>query len=190
MKTQMIRGWIGLILASLVLAACAAQGAQAPTPTSGEPGLPNPASAYCEEKGYRLEIRTAEDGSQSGVCVFPDGSECDEWAFYRGECGPAATNAGAEDPSKGKPTIDPQVREKIGEAARAKLAEWLKVDASAIEVAELESTLWRDSCLGLANEGEMCAEALTPGFRIVLTVDGQKHVLHTDETGANIRQEK
>ena len=51
-------------------------------------GLPNPASAYCEEQGYRLEIRTDEEGNQYGVCIFPDGSECDEWAFYRGECGP------------------------------------------------------------------------------------------------------
>jgi hypothetical protein len=23
------------------------------------------------------------------VCIFPDGSECDEWAYFRGECGPA-----------------------------------------------------------------------------------------------------
>ncbi len=50
--------------------------------------LPNPASVYCEDQGYRLEMRTGDDGGQYGVCVFPDGSECDEWAFYRGECGP------------------------------------------------------------------------------------------------------
>lgn len=50
-------------------------------------GLPNPASQFCEEQGYTLEIREGADG-QSGVCIFPDGSECDEWAFYRGECGP------------------------------------------------------------------------------------------------------
>lgn len=50
--------------------------------------LPNPASVYCEEQGYRVEIRTDDQGGQYGVCVFPDGSECDEWAYYRGECGP------------------------------------------------------------------------------------------------------
>ena len=52
--------------------------------------MPNPASVYCEQNGNKLEIRTAADGSQSGVCVFPDGSTCDEWAYFRGECGPAA----------------------------------------------------------------------------------------------------
>jgi putative hemolysin len=49
--------------------------------------MPNPASVYCTQNGNKLEIRTAADGSQSGVCVFPDGSRCEEWAYYRGECG-------------------------------------------------------------------------------------------------------
>jgi putative hemolysin len=56
---------------------------RAPASTS----LANPASVYCEKMGYTDKIVTAADGSQSGVCVFPDGSECDEWQFYRGECG-------------------------------------------------------------------------------------------------------
>ena len=34
-----------------------------------------------------VEIRE-ERGGQRGVCVFDDGSECDEWEFYRGECEP------------------------------------------------------------------------------------------------------
>jgi putative hemolysin len=58
--------------------------------TTPKANMPNPASVFCEQNGNKLEIRTAEDGSQSGVCVFPDGSTCDEWAYYRGECGPAA----------------------------------------------------------------------------------------------------
>ncbi len=53
-------------------------------------GIPNLASVYCEQNGYTLEIHTAEDGSQYGLCVFPDGSTCDEWAYFRGECAPAA----------------------------------------------------------------------------------------------------
>ena len=62
--------------------------------------MPNPASVFCEENGGTLEIRNAEDDSQAGVCVFPDGSECDEWAFYRGECKPGdSLNMGATMPN-------------------------------------------------------------------------------------------
>lgn len=49
-------------------------------------GLANPASVYCEDQGGKSQIVTAADGSQSGGCVFPDGSRCDEWAFFRREC--------------------------------------------------------------------------------------------------------
>jgi len=49
-------------------------------------GLANPASAFCEEGGGKVDIREEADG-QVGYCVFPDGSECEEWAYYRGECG-------------------------------------------------------------------------------------------------------
>jgi putative hemolysin len=54
-------------------------------------GMPNPASVYCQDQGGNSEIRTEDDGGQYGVCVFPDGSECDEWAFFRGECAPVET---------------------------------------------------------------------------------------------------
>lgn len=62
-----------------------------PGPTEVVSGLPNPASVYCIEGGYELEIRTGEDGGQYGVCIFPDGSECEEWAYFRGECSPGGT---------------------------------------------------------------------------------------------------
>ncbi len=67
--------------------------------TSGTPNMPNPASVYCEQQGYTLEIRTASDGSQSGVCIFSDGSECDEWAYYRRECTPATQDASLPNPA-------------------------------------------------------------------------------------------
>lgn len=74
------------------LTGCTAVRAQAPdlAPTVvPQASMANPASVFCVQNGNRLEIRTAADGSQSGACVFPDGSICEEWAYYRGECGPA-----------------------------------------------------------------------------------------------------
>ncbi len=50
--------------------------------------LANPASVFCGEQGGTLELRANDDGGQYGVCVFDDGNECEEWAFYRGECKP------------------------------------------------------------------------------------------------------
>jgi len=57
-------------------------------PESDEANLPNPASVFCQEQGGVTEIRSDSEGGQYGVCLFPDGSECDEWAFFRGECAP------------------------------------------------------------------------------------------------------
>jgi len=77
----------------LALTACSALQVQTPEPTATDMpqvNMPNPASVYCMRNGNKLEIHTAADGSQNGVCVFPDGSTCDEWAYFRGECGPAA----------------------------------------------------------------------------------------------------
>jgi putative hemolysin len=74
----------------LLLAACTPTIVQTEEPAAN---LPNPAAVYCEEHGYTSEIRTAEDGSQGGVCVFPDGRECDEWVFYRGDCAPDSQSA-------------------------------------------------------------------------------------------------
>jgi putative hemolysin len=47
--------------------------------------MANPASVFCVDQGYKLEIRD-EAGGQVGYCVFPNGAECEEWTFFRGEC--------------------------------------------------------------------------------------------------------
>jgi len=117
----------------LTLAACTAPQTQV-TPESAatgmpQAGMPNPASVYCTQKGNKLEIRTADDGGQNGVCIFPDGSTCDEWAYFRGECGfaaqksptpamtvEAATQAsgGAEEQASGG-TVPPGTTEEIAD---------------------------------------------------------------------------
>jgi putative hemolysin len=50
--------------------------------------MANPASVYCEKNGGKLEIRTENGGGQVGYCKFSDGTECEEWKYFRQECVP------------------------------------------------------------------------------------------------------
>lgn len=101
----------------LALAACASPQTQGtPDPVStGAPlaNMPNPASVYCEQNGGQLKIVTAADGSQSGLCIFPDGSSCDEWVYYRGECGPTGSGGAEEQASGGY--VPPGTSEEIAD---------------------------------------------------------------------------
>ena|GEM_PF-1186918 len=93
-----------LIIAIMLLAGCTATPTPAPTPVStstptpSAANMPNPASQYCVEQGGRVEIRTTEKG-EVGYCIFPDGSECEEWAFFRGECKPGKPAPGMVNPA-------------------------------------------------------------------------------------------
>jgi putative hemolysin len=93
-RTSIISGW-ALVLSALIIGGCTGFGLgqtsdeDAPTDPIG---LANPASVFCEQRGYTLEMRTDGDGTY-GVCIFPDGSECEEWAYYRGECEPTSEQA-------------------------------------------------------------------------------------------------
>lgn len=102
MKTKAL-----FMLCCLLISACSLISSQPddmadPTEPTVQPTmstLPNPASAFCEQQGYTLEIRSASDGSQSGFCIFTDGSACEEWAYYRGECAPANEGSSMHNPA-------------------------------------------------------------------------------------------
>jgi len=49
----------------------------------GNAGIANPAAAWCVEQGHTYEIRKNPDGSEYGVCIFENGTEIDEWEYYR-----------------------------------------------------------------------------------------------------------
>ena len=82
MKTKLL--FVMVFCVSLFFSACSPQ---IDTPTS-QADMPNPASVFCEENGGTLELRSDASGAVQGVCVFPDGSECDEWAYFHAECKP------------------------------------------------------------------------------------------------------
>jgi putative hemolysin len=110
-----MKRFLTLTIILIILASCTTPRTQlTPTPVVElvptaipQANMPNPAAVFCQEQGYQSEIRTAEDGSQYGVCIFPDGSECDEWAFYRGECSPAVQNETTPEGNMPTPTEIP-----------------------------------------------------------------------------------
>ncbi len=165
------------IMLSVVMIGCTKPTEISSTPIAetGDVDIANPASVYCEKQGYTLETRVDSQGNQYGVCIFPDGSECDEWAYFRGECAPGGQNSPTEN--------------KAVEAAKILLAKELTLDRSQITVFQLQAITWPDSCLGLAEPGEACNTLETPGFRVTLTAGKTNYTYHTDLTGENIRME-
>lgn len=63
-----------------------------PPPPSSEnqTEIANPASKFCMEKGFELVVRNSDSG-QIGYCIFANGNECEEWAYFRGECNESQT---------------------------------------------------------------------------------------------------
>jgi inhibitor of cysteine peptidase len=64
--------------------------------------MANPASTNCVQNGGKLEIRKDAKGGEVGYCVFADKSECEEWAFMRGECKPGAKPVNVTKADNGK----------------------------------------------------------------------------------------
>lgn len=64
---------------SVFLLACAKQ------PSTNPIAMANPASEKCIADGGQDKILNGPDG-QYGLCLFPDGSVCEEWAYFNGKC--------------------------------------------------------------------------------------------------------
>jgi hypothetical protein len=79
-----------------------------------------------------------------------------------------------------------EVETRVKEALSARTG----VAVEEIEVVKAEHREWSNACLGLAEEGEACAEVITPGWEITLRAAGEEYVFRTDEAGDVIRMEE
>jgi len=94
------------LVTGIFLAGCIQQAAPAQTPETTPvaamttaAGIANPASVYCGQNGGTTEIMTNPDGSQYGMCAFPNGTTCEEWALFRGEgCKPGVNATATSSP--------------------------------------------------------------------------------------------
>jgi hypothetical protein len=67
------------------------------------------------------------------------------------------------------------------------LARQFDVDPAEIGVVAYESVEWPNSCIGMPEPEEACAEVITPGWRVRLELEGAVHELHSDSLGEQIR---
>jgi len=73
---------------------------------------------------------------------------------------------------------------------RAAVATELGLELNSVRIVSVEKVDWPDPCLGVPDPLELCAQVITPGYRIVLDANGQQVIYHTDETGLNFRRER
>ena len=57
------------------------------------------------------------------------------------------------------------------------------IDAAAVEVISAEAVTWSDGSLGCPLPDQMYTQALVPGYRVVLDVDGEEMSFHAAEGG-------
>ncbi|WP_181310125.1 hypothetical protein [Nocardioides campestrisoli] len=79
--------------------------------------------------------------------------------------------------------MDPQPPTDAVERATADLAERLAVPPGAVELVAQEEVTWRDGSLGCAQPGFSYTQALVPGSRITLRVDGTEYEYHAGGRG-------
>lgn len=85
---------------------------------------------------------------------------------------------------------EPQAQSPTGQAAPGAvqkaiqvLAQQLGISQDQIKLVQAEEVEWPDSCLGVRRPGIMCAQMVTPGYRITLEAGGKTYEYHTDLTG-------
>ncbi len=67
------------------------------------------------------------------------------------------------------------------------ISQELEVPEDAVEVISYEEEDWPNACLGLAEEGEVCAEVITPGYQVTIEVQGEEYVFRTNEDATVVR---
>jgi hypothetical protein len=101
-------------------------------------------------------------------------------------CAPKTTAASPspQQPSGGLVTKD---KAPFAIAAKAALSQKLAIPQEQVSFVSADGIEWTDSCLGLGGPAESCLQAVTPGYKVILAVEGKQYEIHTDESGSAVR---
>lgn len=75
-------------------------------------------------------------------------------------------------------------------AAKEYAAGDLNTPSSEITVNSVKKKDWNNSCLGLEQEGEICAQIIIPGYEIAIQANGKERIYRTNADGSIIKIQK
>ena len=101
-------------------------------------------------------------------------------------CGTNQSNAQA---TQVNPTLDAVIPPDVALNVQNQISEALGVPLESIQLQNIEKMDWPNSCLGLPEGDEVCAEAITPGWLLTFNINDQQYQYRVDSTGTVVRQE-
>lgn len=155
---EMASRWITLVLTALLVTAVSLAACQ-PIMPEGTPGPTNP-TANGEATAQPGEEATEQPAQEATEEPTEEATE-------------EAEEAGAE--------MD------MGALVRQILAQQLQLGLDEIEIVSVEQVEWPDACLGVYTADMMCAQVITPGYRVILEVDGEQYEYHTNIDGSFVQ---
>jgi len=75
-----------------------------------------------------------------------------------------------------------EASEPLVELAKADLADRTGTDKEQITMVSVKAVDWPDASLGCPEPGMFYAQVITPGYKIVLSHDGERYEYHTDRS--------
>jgi hypothetical protein len=107
-------------------------------------------------------------------------------AFVLAACGSNQSNAPA---TQVNPALEEALPPDVALNIQNKISETLGVSLDSIQLENIEKMEWPNSCLGLPEGNEVCAEVITPGWLLTFKINNQQYQYRVDSTGTIVRQE-
>ena len=99
------------------------------------------------------------------------------------------TTAATPFPSQTSQAVCPCAPLTGGDSIRQQVAFLLNTPPENLQFLTSEKVEWPDSCLGLIQPSEVCAQVITPGYKGTVQFDGQIYTFHSDLDGKQVRLE-
>lgn len=66
------------------------------------------------------------------------------------------------------------------------LREKHQINSGDFKLKSIENVNWADACLGINHPDKLCAQVITPGFKLIFENQQRQLIIHTDTTGRRI----